>query len=600
MHDVAAFLAGHPPFAGLQAAELEAIAAAAEPERFGAGDEIFAQGEQPPDRVRIVASGAVELLDEGRTLDLLGAGELFGHPSMLAGLPTGFAARAHEDTLCYRLPSERLLPLLARPEGLRYVARSLLARPERPVPLPPRDGAADPWRRPAATFIREHVVLCDPAAPVRDVARDMAIRGASCALVRLRAGELGIVTDQDLRVRVVGGEVPLDAPVERAMTAPAYTVPAAQLGSEVMVEMINRGIRHVPVVSPRGDVLGIVTDVDLLVADARTPFMMRRRIARAGDVEALVAAASELRPTVLALHESRVASGQLAAIISALADAITRRAIALLAPSHAGLPPLSWFATGSMGRREAFASSDVDSALAWDGDDEDAAPRALAVEVLAVLARCGFAADDKAASAAHPVFARSAADWEPSIARALSQPDDTRMAILVATLADAHPVGGAVDAAFAGIAACRDHPAFLARLLRMALAFRPPTGFLRDIVVEGSGEQRGRLDIKRGGFQPIVGLARALALSVGARETGTVERLRAAAAGGALPEGDATTLAEAFELFGELRMDHQLAQLRAGGEPTDFVDPAQLSPLARRYLREAFRAIARIQRRLGS
>jgi CBS domain-containing protein len=596
MNDIAAFLGRHAPFAGLDEPELEAIAGEAEAERYEAGEEIFGQGQEPAERVRIVASGAVELLDEGRTLDLLGEGELFGHPSMLAGLPTGFAARAHEHTLCYRLPAERLLPLLARPEGLRYVARSLLGRPARPDIS--GDGAADPARRPATAFVREDVVVCDPATTVRDVARTMAKRGASCALVKSPDGTLGIVTDQDLRVRVVGGDIPLDAPVARAMTAPAFTVPAAQLGSEVMVEMINRGISHVPVLSPRGEVLGIVTDVDLLAADTRTPFMLRRQIARAADVDALVDAASNLRTAVLALHEAQVAPLQLAAIITAFVDAITRRAIELLAPDE--LPPLSWFATGSLGRREAFASSDVDCALAWDGEDDDERPRALAAEVLHVLGRCGFAADQNAATAAHPVFARSVADWDASIRRAFDRPDDTRAVILVAVLADADPVGGDVDDALAAVGACREHPAFMAQLLRMALAFRPPTGFLRDIVVEDSGEQRGRLDIKRGGFQPIVGVARYLALSVGARETGTIDRLRAAADGGALSQEDATTLVEALELFSVLRMSHQLAQLRAGEAPTDFIDPAQLNPLARRYLREAFRAIARVQRRLGS
>ena len=61
-------------------------------------------------------------------LDLLGEAEWFGHPSMLSGLPTGWAARAAEDTLCYRLAADDVVPLLTRPEGLRFVARSLIAR----------------------------------------------------------------------------------------------------------------------------------------------------------------------------------------------------------------------------------------------------------------------------------------------------------------------------------------------------------------------------------------------------------------------------------------------------------------------------------------
>ena len=73
-------------------------------------------------------SGAVELVLDGRTLDLLGVGELFGQASMLSGLPTGFTARAHEDTTCLRIPADVARPTLGRPEALRYLSRSLLDR----------------------------------------------------------------------------------------------------------------------------------------------------------------------------------------------------------------------------------------------------------------------------------------------------------------------------------------------------------------------------------------------------------------------------------------------------------------------------------------
>jgi CBS domain-containing protein len=100
-------------------------------------------------------------------------------------LPTSLAARAHEENVCYRLPIEVLIPLLCGREGLRFVARSLLARRSRTATW---DGtaSADPARRSVAAFIREPVVTCDPSATVREVAQDMAARGASCALVHLR------------------------------------------------------------------------------------------------------------------------------------------------------------------------------------------------------------------------------------------------------------------------------------------------------------------------------------------------------------------------------------------------------------------------------
>ena len=93
--------------------------------------------------MRVVRSGAVELIHDGVVLDLLGVGELFGHGSMLSGLPAGFTARAHEDTLCYRIGDDVALPRARAPRErrLRRPLAAGLARPTRSGERRPRRGA---------------------------------------------------------------------------------------------------------------------------------------------------------------------------------------------------------------------------------------------------------------------------------------------------------------------------------------------------------------------------------------------------------------------------------------------------------------------------
>src|SRR3954453_7852237 len=143
MDELAAFLRAQPPFDALSETELARLAGAAEAVAFAAGETIFAQGSDPQTSVWIVRTGGVELVDHGRVLDLLGPGELFGYASMVAELPTGFAARAHGATVAYRLPGDVTRPLLARPEGLRHVARTILARPVAGVPRTAADPALE-------------------------------------------------------------------------------------------------------------------------------------------------------------------------------------------------------------------------------------------------------------------------------------------------------------------------------------------------------------------------------------------------------------------------------------------------------------------------
>jgi CBS domain-containing protein len=145
-----------------------------------------------------------------------------------------------------------------------------------------------------------------------------------------------------------------------------------------------------------------------------------------------------------------------------------------------------------------------------------------------------------------------------------------------------------------------ERPELLRMLARFALSFRPPTGFLRDFVVEHSGERRGQLDLKHGGLIPIADLARWAGMAAGVASAPTLERLRAAEAAGTMESGEASVLAEAFGFITGLRLDHQVGQLRRGEPPDDFIDPKTLNPLARSYLREAFRAVASVQASLSA
>jgi hypothetical protein len=56
------------------------------------------------------------------------------------------------------------------------------------------------------------------------------------------------------------------------------------------------------------------------------------------------------------------------------------------------------------------------------------------------------------------------------------------------------------------------------------------------------------------------------------------------------------TREEAFELFSALRLEHQVTQIEQGREPDDMLDPEEIDPLTRRYLRDAFREVAAVQR----
>ena len=604
--DVVAFLRAHPPFDALEAADVERVAASTEVEFFLAGSTIFSQGERPIEYLRVVRTGAVEVVLDDDVLDLLGPGELFGHASMLSGLPPGFAARAQEDTLCYRIPEEVARAVLARPESVGFVARSLL---EMQTPSPaalPRGPAPDPANQPVSALIRDPPLLCSPATTIREAATKMAEAPSTSIVVEL-GDSLGILTDRDLRSRVVAGGVSYDAPVSSVMSAPAYTVGPDRLGGDVLLEMLDRGVRHFPVIATKGEVMGVVEAVDLLAVETLSSFYLRLAISSADSLAGVVRAAKGLRPAVIALHEARLAASSVSAIYSVVLDALTRRLIEL-AIAAAGEPPaeFSWLALGSQSRREATPASDADSAIVWYGDvgEETVRPylHTLAGNVAAGLAECGIHADSHGATASDVLFVRSIESWRRVAHSWIEHPTREQALILVSVLVDSRPVWGIHSGTPVSdtFLQARERPELLHLLARFALSHRPPTGFLRGLVVEHDGEHRGRLDLKNGGLLPVVDLARWAGMAAGVTSASTLERLRAAADEGTLPAAQVRTLEDAFELFTELRMDHQVEQMRAGLQPNDYLNPDDLSPLTRTYLKEAFRAVASVQKRIAA
>lgn len=603
--EVTRFLRAHPPFDALDPDVVERVADAVEVELSSAGTTIFSQGAEPARHLRVVRSGAVELIHHGRVLDLLGEGELFGHASMLSGLPTGFEARALEDTVCYRIGAGIARELLAAPAGLRFVARSLLESADDLAGGAP-EPARDPAQQPVAALIRGAPVVCAPDTPIAAAAQMMAAAPCSAIVVDLGDGTLGIVTDRDLRTRVVAAGLGGDTPVAAAMSSPAYTCRPDQLGGEVLLDMLDRGCRHFPVVSATGEILGVVEDLDLVVVQTRSSFFLRQQIARARSVDDLVTVAADLRPTVIAMHDARIAAANIMAVYAVVVDALTRRLLEL-AIAQAGEPPVpfAWLALGSQARREAIPSADVDSAIVWFGDvpEADIRPRlhAISEQVVAGLTACGFHADAHGASASNMVFVRSLASWQRAARSWISDPTQEKALLLVSVLVDSRPVWGLHTGTPVAdtFRIAPSNPALLRLLARFALSYRPPTGFFRGLVVEHTGEHRGRLDLKHGGVIPIVDLARWAGMAAGVTSASTSERLRAAGSAGILPGADARTLEDAFELVTGLRLQHQVGQLRAGREPDDYVHPDTLSPLTRSYLKEAFRAVASIQKRVA-
>ena len=304
---------------------------------------------------------------------------------------------------------------------------------------------------------------------------------------------------------------------------------------------------------------------------------------------------------------------------SAVADALIARMIELGIESQ-GPPPAEfcWMSLGSHGRREPVPSSDVDSGMAWrDAPESDplsradaawrrpgrpttcAASRLIVADCVRVI---GWRLDPHGVTASGAFSASSIEDWQRAIEGWLTHPSDNRVLIATSILLDGRIVYGpkrGLDVKQL-LFETGNRAQILERwMLRLALAAKPPDRLQARHRRRGLRRAEGTFDIKHGGLLPIVDLARYAALKADVRATPTLERLRLAAARGVLGAHRGARPRRGLRAL-------QRAPARAPGrrrssrarQPDNRLDPKQLDPLTRRYLRDAFREVAAVQRSL--
>jgi CBS domain-containing protein len=436
--------------------------------------------------------------------------------------------------------------------------------------------------------------MVEPGATVAEVARSMREANTGAALVG--SDSLGIVTDSDLRSRVVANARAPETPVREIMSHPVRTLAAEAPIHEALLVMLDGDIHHVPITRD-GRIVGMVTDKQLLRRQARGPLLLMERIESLGRLEALDGYALELAATARAMLADDVDPVRIARVIASLNDTLTGKLLRV-AEEELGPPPCAyaWLALGSEGRMEQVLATDQDNALAYAEESREARPyfEALAERVVAGLLAAGFPPCPGGYMATR--WRRPLGDWEVTFRTWTTRPEP--QALLEAQVfLDLRRVHGTLSLAPLErvLLDAAERPLFLFQLARAALRFRPPLGLFGRV----RGE-RGAIDLKHGGLAAIVLIGRLAGLAAGSRSRTTLDRLRDGAAAAVLARDTAEALADSFRLLMRLRLRAQLEAVAAGEPPGNAVDLTSLTDLERRRLREALRAVADAQRAVAT
>lgn len=602
--EVRDFLARCAPFDELPGTVLDRLPVRLSQRYHRRGTVILEPG-QANDTLHIIRSGAVELCDpDGTLLDTRDEGDCFGYSTLTHAGTSRYLMVSVADTLLLEMPREVFDEVAASHPEMRYFFGERSDRIRQDLASARLDAAGgDALGTPVGELVTRDAVTTGPHTSIRDAARMMTESRVSALLIVEDGHVVGIFTDRDLRSKVVAVGGDPEAPVSTIMTPDPVTVDVGTRAFDATLLQIETGVHHLPV-SESGSPVGMVTSGDLLRLAQSDPVYLAARIARAPDPDAVARLSARLLPLVGDFVRRGTAPQDIGRVITATADAATRRLIAL-AEDELGPPPVPycWVGLGSQARGELGVASDQDNALILD-DAADTVPgvdayfAALAGRVCTGLDRSGFPLCPGDVMASNPQWRRTVSGWRGQVADWIRAPESVAM-LHTQVFLDIRAVHGEsalcddVRREMYGLA--RGNPRFLAHLARISCEWHPPLGFFRGLVVARRGEYRNTLEIKAGGLAPVVQIARLYALSGGLEEVSTLARLDATAMAGVVARADAENLSEAFRFLRGLAYRHHARQIAQGTGRDNNVDPSDLGSKDRHRLRAAFRMIAGAQ-----
>ena len=444
---------------------------------------------------------------------------------------------------------------------------------------------------------------------IGQVAREMTERHLTAALIASGSGAVvGIVTDQDLRARAMAEGRSLDDPVHAVMSAPIIRIPDSAPVYEALMRMEQHGVRHLAVEDAGGDIVGVIDSGSMVQFPRYGPIVLLREIARAATPEDVARSCRLAIPMAGSLMDSSTRPRHITSMLTSICDAATERLI-LLSIAEIGPPPVpfAFLAMGSQGRQELTLLTDQDNGIIYaapsEGDPAQVADYflRLGARVCDGLQQAGYEYCRGKVMANDPKWCHSLPGWlslfdtwvaraEPQDIADLSVMLDYR--VVYGDMALVEPLRRRIQATLP------ETPGVLYLFARNALTFKPPIRLPRNIYLGGGAEHAGEIDLKDA-MMPIVAFARVQAVRHRVLGTNTLDRLDALSDREILPSASRDEITAVYGFLMQLRLQSQLAAIRAGRPPTSKVQLSKLGHTQRELLRQAFAEIAAVQHQIG-
>jgi CBS domain-containing protein len=617
--EVIEFLSTVPPFQFLDSSSIKNIAENVSMEFYPKGTNILQQDGPPSEHLRVIKKGAVKVFlksDSNKELliDYRSRGDYFGLLSLFGGDKSRANVVAAEDTICFLIQKDFILKLIdvnsiVKEFFLKSFFHKFIDKIYKEMhnkSLIYSGGDKLLFSTPVGELATKKIITASSDVSIREAATIMSSsKITSLVLVDQNSTPVGIVTDRDLRDKVVSKGRNIEDPVHSVMSVSLIKGEAREYCFEALLKMIRYNIHHLLVVDG-GRLKGIITNHDLMMLQGTSPVSLVKEIENGQCIDDLAPVAKKNNSIVGLLLKEGARASNITRIITEINDRLCRK-ILEITERKLGPSPVRycWIVFGSEGRKEQTFKTDQDNAIIFEDvasqeemDQARSYLSKLADAVRDALLKCGFPPCPANYMASNPQWCQPLRVWKKYFSEWVKEPTPDAL-IKSLVFFDFRPLYGDFDLAeqlreslSAGI---EDNMLFLGSMANTIIRNVPPIGFFKTFIVEKSGEHKNELNLKVKGIAPLIDIVRLFSLEKGIRETSTIERLHALREKHTIVEEYAEEIEHAFEFIMLLRVHFQYEQVEIGELPDNFINPDSLSNLEKRSMKEAFQLISGLQ-----
>ena len=539
---IADFLKEYQPFNFLPFDDLIAIANTIRVINLEKHKSLFQINDTLHDSFYVVASGVIHLTvisdAEETLLNKCYPGDIFGLRPFFAKNNYQMTAKAREESIIYAIPIASFKPFVAQnSDVLNFLLESFAANSknsldkENPGKLMSdnvmySDSQSDMLYFQSLTYTKTPLKM-ELGTSVKSVAQIMTDNLTTSALIVDKGYPVGIVTDSDFRSKIATGRFEFTASIDKIMASPVITVTENVSVAEAQLMMLKYNVSHLCVTydgTDKSDIKGIISEHDLVVAQANNPGVLLKEIKKSHSAKDLKLVRDKLTDIIQSNINKNIPLSHISSIAGEITLAIVKRAVEL-AILDLGSPPARFalLCIGSQGRKEQLLLTDQDNILVFEDvaaekyrDIKDYFIK-LSKKATGTLEKVGFPLSPEGHVASNLLWCKSLTDWIKQYNSWMNTPGENSNEISSAFFDYEMAFGEQkiedmiTDTIFKNT---KNNALFFDYLGNDCLKKPTPLNFFKKFNIEEEGAHKGKFDIKTKALMPLVDGARLFVLNM--------------------------------------------------------------------------------------